>query len=157
MNIGYIYHFVFFTGLSFDICEGALYYVLRGYPREIAIDRLITPILSPHHFQGDYMQQVWSFLAGALLCNCVPHLASGLQGFPFPTPFAKPGGVGDSSPVVNVVWGFANLAVGVLIAARHTNMADIGVDALAGLVGALAIGTFMALHFGKVQRDKRVR
>ena len=103
------------------------------------------------------MQQVWSFFAGAFLCNCIPHLASGLQGLPFPTPFAKPRGVGYSSPVVNVVWGFANLAVGGLIAARHTNLTQIGADALAGLAGALALGTFMALHFGKVQRGKRVR
>jgi hypothetical protein len=37
------------------------------------------------------------FIAGAFLCNAMPYLTSGLQGTPFPTPFAKPPGVGDSS------------------------------------------------------------
>ncbi|WGS54088.1 hypothetical protein LFL96_23940 [Paraburkholderia sp. D15] len=101
------------------------------------------------------MQQVWLFFAGALLCNCVPHLVAGLQGLPFPTPFAKPRGIGNSSPLVNVLWGFANLAVGLLIAARHASMADAGPDAAALLAGGLAIGIFMALHFGKVQRERQ--
>ncbi|WP_454874346.1 hypothetical protein [Paraburkholderia xenovorans] len=100
------------------------------------------------------MQQVWLFLAGALLCNSVPHLASGLQGLPFPTPFARPSGVGNSPPWVNVLWGFANLVIGLLIVARHANTSAIGLDAAAGLAGALAIGVFLALHFGKVQRDR---
>jgi len=36
------------------------------------------------------------FFAGAFLCNCIPHLCAGLQGMPFPTPFAKPRGIGKS-------------------------------------------------------------
>ncbi|MFK4446802.1 hypothetical protein ABH944_007102 [Caballeronia udeis] len=100
------------------------------------------------------MQHVWVFLAGALLCNCVPHLASGLQGFSFPTPFARPRGVGNSPPLVNVVWGFANLAIGLLIAAHHASMPDIGVDAATGLAGGLAMGLYLSCHFGKVQRNR---
>ncbi|CAN7738803.1 hypothetical protein LJR034_006542 [Caballeronia sp. LjRoot34] len=102
------------------------------------------------------MQHVWVFLAGALLCNCVPHLASGLQGFSFPTPFARPRGVGNSPPIVNVLWGFANLALCLLIAARHASMPDIGLDAVAGLAGGLVMGIYLSLHFGKVQRDKQL-
>jgi hypothetical protein len=102
------------------------------------------------------MQHVWLFLAGALLCNCVPHLASGLQGLSFPTPFARPRGVGDSPPFANVLWGFANLAIGLLIAAHHASMPDIGLDAAAGLAGGLAMGIHLSLHFGKVQRDRRL-
>ena len=100
------------------------------------------------------MEHVWLFLAGALLCNCIPHLGSGLQGIPFPSPFAKPRGVGNSPPIVNVLWGFANLALGALIAARHLSMPDIAPDAFAGLAGGLAMGVFLALHLGKVQREK---
>ncbi|BCF94589.1 MULTISPECIES: hypothetical protein [Paraburkholderia] len=101
------------------------------------------------------MQHVWLFLAGALLCNSVPHLSSGLQGHPFPTPFAKPHGVGESSPLVNILWGFANLALALLITSHHWDAARIVPDATVMLLGALAIGIFLALHFGKVQRDKR--
>ena len=32
------------------------------------------------------------FFTGAFLCNCIPHLCAGLQGMPFPTPFATPRG-----------------------------------------------------------------
>jgi hypothetical protein len=103
------------------------------------------------------MQHVWLFLAGALLCNSVPHLCAGLQGHPFPTPFARPRGVGDSSPVVNILWGFANLAVGLVVTAHQWDTAEIGPHAAAMLLGALAIGMYLAIHFGKVQRDKRAR
>lgn len=51
------------------------------------------------------MKFVAFFLAGALLCNGIPHLSSGLTGSPFPTPFAKPRGVGASPPLVNFFWG----------------------------------------------------
>jgi hypothetical protein len=47
-----------------------------------------------------------------LLANGVPHFVQGISGHPFQTPFAKPRGVGESSPVVNVLWGFLNLAAG---------------------------------------------
>jgi hypothetical protein len=56
------------------------------------------------------MDHLKIFLAGALLCNRIPHLAAGLQGRPFPALFAKPRGVGRSSAPVNVLWGTANLA-----------------------------------------------
>jgi len=33
----------------------------------------------------------------------------------FQTPFASPRGVGESSAVVNVLWGFCNLAIGIAL------------------------------------------
>ena len=47
------------------------------------------------------MAYLWMFLAGALLCNSIPHLAAGLRGEPFPTPFGRPPGEGKSPPLVN--------------------------------------------------------
>jgi hypothetical protein len=102
------------------------------------------------------MQYVWPFLVGAFLCNSVPHLCAGLQGHPFPTPFARPRGVGDSSPVLNTLWGFANLVIALVIAG-HWSMSDTRPDVVAALVGALGTGLYLALHFGKVQRDKQGR
>ncbi|MGC9198477.1 MAG: hypothetical protein ACP5E5_05990 [Acidobacteriaceae bacterium] len=55
------------------------------------------------------------FLSGALLANGVPHFVQGLSGVPFPTPFASPPGVGDSSPLGNALWGFGNLAAGAVL------------------------------------------
>jgi hypothetical protein len=61
------------------------------------------------------MSYVVMFFAGAFLCNSIPHLASGLRGEPFPTPFARPRGVGLSSPFVNFLWGSFNVVVGIIL------------------------------------------
>ncbi|SDC79936.1 hypothetical protein [Paraburkholderia lycopersici] len=101
------------------------------------------------------MQHVWLFFAGAFFCNAIPHLTSGLQGLPFPTPFARPPGRGDSSPAVNVVWAFVNLSITLALATRHfDHLITIG-DVLAALAGGLVTGLFLAFHFGAVQRDRR--
>lgn len=52
------------------------------------------------------------FFAGVFLANFVPHFVSGISGNSFPSPFADPPGFGNSSPLANVLWGSANLAVG---------------------------------------------
>lgn len=89
------------------------------------------------------------FLAGALLCNAIPHLAAGLRGEPFPTPFARPRGVGPSSPLMNFYWGTANLLIGISALLSYS-LHDYGVWPVIG--GWLALGSYCALHFGKVRR-----
>lgn len=100
------------------------------------------------------MSWVLLFLAGALLMNCVPHLVNGLQGKPFPTPFAKPRGVGDSPPVTNFLWGFANAAIGAGIVLRWWGEVDHKMVAAALAAGGLAIGLYLASHFGKVREGR---
>ncbi|HTH97265.1 MAG TPA: hypothetical protein VL574_07580 [Stellaceae bacterium] len=92
------------------------------------------------------MSFVLLLLAGALLCNAIPHLAKGLSGEPFPTPFATPRGIGNSSPLVNVLWGCFNLAIAVLILRTHPGA--FWWPALTFLIS----GIFLALHFGKVRK-----
>jgi len=58
------------------------------------------------------------FFGGAFLVNAVPHFINGVSGRPFPTPFASPPGRGQSSPMVNVLWGTFNLAIGYLLMIR---------------------------------------
>lgn len=96
------------------------------------------------------------FFAGAFLCNCIPHLAAGLRGEAFPTPFAKPPARGLSSPPVNFVWGWSNALVGGILLWRHGapgDAADIAVMA----IGALLIGLGLSIHFGKVMRERHGR
>lgn len=100
------------------------------------------------------MSYVALFFAGALLCNSIPHLGSGLQGRPFPTPFAQPHGVGDSSPFVNFLWGFANFLAGMLLLSRHPVEMGLNASLLTVVIGALAIGTFTSFHFGRVQAQR---
>ena len=95
------------------------------------------------------MNYVVIFFAGAFLCNCIPHLACGLQGEPFPTPFAKPRGVGDSSPFVNFLWGSFSFVVGLSLLSSHPVTAELNPDFIALIAGALAIGTYLILAFRK--------
>ncbi len=95
------------------------------------------------------------FLAGAFLANGVPHFVQGASGNPFQSPFAKPPGVGESSPLSNVLWGFGNLAAGAFLLCYFR---PTGTHACVGwtlaCLGALAISVQLSLHFGKVRSRK---
>jgi hypothetical protein len=90
--------------------------------------------------------------AGALICNAIPHLAAGLRGEPFPSPFAKPHGIGDSSPVINALWGSANLFAGIAVLAARLPRVDLTWGLSAAAIGFIAIGVFCARHFGNVRK-----
>jgi hypothetical protein len=93
-----------------------------------------------------------NFAAGAFLCNCIPHLTAGLQGYPFPTPFAKPRGIGNSSPPANFLWGFANILVGLwLLTYAPINVGfNLGFSLFA--LGAVVIGVYLSRHFAAIKR-----
>jgi hypothetical protein len=101
------------------------------------------------------MNFVAQFFAGAFLCNCVPHLVSGLQGSSFPTPFAKPFGVGLSSPLLNFAWGMFNLIVGVLLLSTWPVHVGLNGSFFVFLLGAIALGSRLSVRFGKVLRSNR--
>jgi hypothetical protein len=100
------------------------------------------------------MDYVAAFFAGAFLCNCIPHLARGLRGETFPTPFARPRGKRPSSPLVNFLWGACNVLVGLVLLSRHPGAVDLNPGFVALAAGALAIGVYLSRHFGKVRQDK---
>lgn len=58
------------------------------------------------------------FFGGVMLANAIPHVVSGITGHRFQSPFASPPGQGLSSAVVNVLWGFFNLAIAYLLVCR---------------------------------------
>ncbi len=97
------------------------------------------------------------FAAGLLLCNSIPHLCSGLQGHPFPSPFAKPRGVGDSGPLVNFLWGAANLTLGLLLLIPRADLIGLNLDGAFILGGVLVAGVYLSNHFGKVMRGRGAR
>jgi hypothetical protein len=95
------------------------------------------------------------FFAGAFGANGVPHFVQGICGNRFQTPFASPRGVGESSAIVNVIWGWVNFVIaGVLL--HYFAPTVIRTPILFGLVGALGallMALFLAHHFGKVRRN----
>jgi hypothetical protein len=102
---------------------------------------------------------IQSFLAGLLICNGVPHLAAGLRGEAFATPFANPPGRGLSAPVVNVVWGWGNVFLGLAILPRLVLLSPVmplfNTLWVSFAVGFLVSGLFLAWHFGRVRGSAR--
>ncbi len=92
------------------------------------------------------------FVSGLLLANGVPHLVHGISGEKFQSPFASPPGVGESSPTVNVLWGFANIAVGFALLRSFKPQ---GPEAVAGWIavrlGVVFAGVLLSRHFGRVR------
>jgi hypothetical protein len=90
---------------------------------------------------------VLQFVSGLFLANGVPHFVQGISGHPFQSPFASPPGVGESSPIVNVLfailWSF--LPKG----------ADVVLEWVAVGLGVLAMAIMLALHFGRVRSGVR--
>jgi hypothetical protein len=90
------------------------------------------------------------FFGGAFLANAVPHFVSGMMGRAFQSPFAKPPGEGLSSSMVNVVWGWFNLAVAYVLICQ-VGAFDLRDTLHAGVAGAgaLLMGTMAARGFGR--------
>ncbi len=89
------------------------------------------------------------FVSGLLLTNAVPHFVAGVCGAPFQSPFAKPPGVGESSPLVNVLWGYGNGVAGALLLSFFTPAAR--VDWLVLGAAVLLMATLSAKNFGRVR------
>ena len=92
------------------------------------------------------------FVGGVFLANCVPHLVHGISGRRFQSPFASPPGVGESSPLVNAVWGLVNLIIGyVLIFGVGDFRLGITLSAMMVGLGAIVTALGLALYFGRVR------
>jgi hypothetical protein len=101
------------------------------------------------------MPYIALFVAGVFLCNSLPHLIAGLLGMPFPTPFAEPRGKGNSPPVVNFLWGAFNMIVGGGLLIHYPETMGLNAEFAATVSGALATGTLMSYHFGRVRKLPR--
>jgi len=92
------------------------------------------------------------FGAGVFLANGVPHFVNGISGNTFQSPFASPPGVGESSPVVNVIWGMVNFLIGYLLLFGVGDfILDLNISTCLFGLGALIIGILLARHFGNVR------
>ncbi|MGJ7499364.1 hypothetical protein ACSFBF_03300 [Variovorax sp. ZT5P49] len=98
------------------------------------------------------------FFGGAFLVNAIPHVVAGTSGHPFQSPFAKPPGKGLSSPLVNVLWGAFNIAIGYLLVCQvgdfdlHSPLHS----SVAGL-GALLMAVYLSRSFGRLHKGNAPR
>ena len=100
------------------------------------------------------------FFAGAFLANTVPHFVSGMQGRPFPSPFASPPGKGESSPTVNVIWGTANAVVGYLLLYRVGSFTlarsrEVSIVGIGGFLLAMMLSRAFGQIYGATKTAQR--
>jgi hypothetical protein len=105
--------------------------------------------------QGDFVMPWYDylahFIAGAFLANGVPHFVQGICGNTFQTPFAKPRGVGESSALVNVAWGWFNFIVGGALLRFFLPPLPPPATSLTTLLGVLVMALLLSNHFAKVR------
>jgi len=92
------------------------------------------------------------FVAGAFLANGVPHFVHGISGKRFQSPFASPPAVGESSPLVNVIWGLVNFIIGCVLIFGVGNFApSFTFDMLMIGLGVIVVAVALALYFERVR------
>ena len=94
-------------------------------------------------------------LAACFLVNSIPHLAQGLSGHYFQSPFAKPPGIGESSPLINVCWGTFNLIAGLVLINVGEFQLGINLSTLLFTGLGFAFACAIASHFGKVRNPEK--
>lgn len=84
--------------------------------------------------------------------NGIPHFVQGVCGHPFQSPFATPPGKGESSPLINVIWGSFNFLIGYLLLV-YAGFFSIGHNTATYIFVSAAFVSSLALAviFGKIR------
>ena len=94
------------------------------------------------------------FFAAFFLVNGIPHFVQGVSGSSFQSPFASPPGVGESSAIINVIWGFANFIIGYMLLFNFGDfIIGLNLDTFLTCFGALLTGVALAWHFQRVRNS----
>jgi hypothetical protein len=95
------------------------------------------------------------FASGLLITNGIPHFVNGISGRKFQSPFASPPGVGESSPLINVIWGMVNFVLGYLLLTGVGNFAGgISLDSVLFGLGSILMALILSFHFGRIRAVK---
>lgn len=87
-------------------------------------------------------QLIGAFFSAALLFNAIPHLVQGICGKKHMSPFSI-----QSSAVTNVLWGWGNLLVGVLIGRASHWEAWTASSWIAFGAGGVGLSVYLALFW----------
>lgn len=80
------------------------------------------------------MNLLWYFLAGVFYADAIPHMIKGITGQTHMTPFKR-----VSSPLLNVLWAFVNLAVALFLLGLASGKGGVVLPWNANIGGATAI------------------
>ena len=99
----------------------------------------------------DWYEYAAFFFAGLFLANSIPHFIQGVSGERFQSPFASPPGVGESSPLINTLWGLLNLLIAyILFHAVGDFRVGMTAESLAAGLGFVLMSLVLSWHFGRV-------
>jgi hypothetical protein len=93
---------------------------------------------------------VLEFVSGLLLTNGVPYFVQGVCGNRFQSPFGYPPGIGESSPLGNTLWLFANLGAGFVLLWLFAPQ-GFAAGWIAVALGVLLAAVWPSIHFGRVR------
>ena len=100
---------------------------------------------------SDYLAH---FVAGAFWPMAFRILCREFAATNFKPRFARPRGVGESSALVNVIWGWFNFIIGgVLLRLSFPPLPPPPTITLATLLGVLVMAILLSLHFGRVRNS----
>ena len=98
------------------------------------------------------MEYLAYFAAGLFLANGIPHFVNAVSGRKFQSPFTSPPGVGESPPMINVIWGLANLILGyILVFGVGEFETGLSLDVLLMMAGFCIMALVLTWHFGRVR------
>ena len=93
------------------------------------------------------------FFAGGFLSNGIPHFIHGISGKKFRTPFSRPMTTGESSPVLNVIWGMVNFLIGyALVFGVGQFELGFSLAALMLILGGIVMSVVLALILTRMQK-----
>ncbi|MBS3809686.1 MAG: hypothetical protein KGY38_05995 [Desulfobacterales bacterium] len=88
------------------------------------------------------LQLIGAFISGLFLFNAIPHMVQGICGKSHMTPFAR-----RSRPVVNVIWAWINIIIGMIILKASLPQACSWVWGGAFFLGCLVISIYLAFFW----------
>jgi hypothetical protein len=88
------------------------------------------------------LKLVGAFFAGIFLFNALPHMVQGICGKRHMTPFSP-----LSSAVMNVIWGWINIVLGVLIVKRWWPVDELILWWGSFLLGGFVISVYLAVFW----------
>lgn len=94
---------------------------------------------------------IYTFFAGALFANSIPHFIHGISGEYFPGPLSYALGRGTTTNIVNVLWGLFCFGAGCQLVRRYRNANSSLLFSVLVSSGFTAMSIFLAVVFTRVR------
>ena len=94
---------------------------------------------------------IYSFLAGVLFANSIPHFIHGISGDYFPAPFFHSLGKGAPTDIVNVLWGLFNFAIGYNLVSKFQNTVSQKLFRILVFSGFVCMSIFLSVVFSQAK------